>query len=173
MKNATLRLAVLTDLHYTGTDAVDEKSGLAYKHFNNYTHEYDIYGWSSDRKLTEIVNQLLNDYKCGRIDAVFLLGDNAMNDGNYRNFCEEHLAWQEHYVQRYGTMDDFFHGSPLNVSALVKKKYIDRLIKAGIPVFSANGNHDYCMRYKTDENGKGYLDYSAWEAMYHYKEMLG
>lgn len=173
MKNATLRLAVLTDLHYTGTDAVDEKSGLAYKHFNNYTHEYDIYGWSSDRKLTEIVNQLLNDYKCGRIDAVFLLGDNAMNDGNYRNFCEEHLAWQEHYVQRYGTMDDFFHGSPLNVSALVKKKYIDRLIKAGIPVFSANGNHDYCMRYKTDETGKGYLDYSAWEAMYHYKEMFG
>ncbi len=173
MKNAKLRLAVLTDLHYTGTDDVDEKSGISYKHFNNYTHEYDIYGWSSDRKLTEVVNQLLNDYKCGRIDAVFLLGDNAMNDGNYRNFCEEHLAWKDGYVQRYGTMDDFFGGSPMNVSALVKKKHIDRLIKAGIPVFSANGNHDYCMRYLRDENGKGYLDYSAWEAMYHYKEMFG
>lgn len=165
-----LHILFITDTHYTGTNALDP-NGKEWKWYNHYTYEYDVYGWTSDEKLQQLMDQILEEDKRDPVDMVFFLGDCAMNDGNYRNYCDYH----ESYSGKNGeTLDDFFdEDCMLNISRIVKEKFYDQLTAAGIPYFVANGNHDYCMRLGVDENGNEYLDYSAWEAMYHYEELFG
>lgn len=173
-----LHTVFLTDLHYTGTDEIDPKSGRPYKYKNDHTNCYDMYGWTSDEKVSEVIEQLISLHKRNPIDMLFFLGDNAMNDGCYKNYCEQMYMYdewgKEHPEWIFGKMDDFFREDCMdNISFLVKKKFFDRLTEAGIPYISVNGNHDYCMRLRADERDRPYLDYSAWEGMYHYKELFG
>lgn len=168
----------VTDLHYTGTDEIDPKTGTAWKYRNNYTAEYDMYGWTSDKKVDEVITQLIDLHKRNPIDMLFFLGDAAMNDGCYKNYCEQLMRYdtwkRENPEWIYGEMDDFFkRDCKDNASFLVKDKFFDRLTAAGIPYVVANGNHDYCMRLRADERERPYLDYSAWEGLYHYKELFG
>ncbi len=198
------RAYLLTDTHYTGTNeafAIYNYSQGAYqtdpdgvKDHNNYTAEYDNYGWTSDEKLQRVVDDIIMRYKTGEIHMAFILGDVAMNDGNYRNFAQDHVTYHTGYaylqngvllppgsslptgtpslstVTHYGSSILDFWDSPLNVSYMVREKFLKQLSAAGVPYFLANGNHDYQYYYNADKTD---LDYTAWENANHYAELFG
>ncbi len=200
------RAYLLTDTHYTGTNETllvyNYDTGLyqtpknGTKSYNGYTNEYDNYGWTSDEKLQRVMDDILMRYKTGEIDMVFILGDAAMNDGNYANYASDHTRYQNGsitYLQNgkpvppgtvipenvpykatplphYGKSILEFWDAQLNVSHVLREKFLSQLSAAGVPYYLANGNHDYQYYYNEDKTA---LDYTPWENMYHYQELFG
>ncbi len=195
------RAYILTDTHYTGTNAnfdiynytteeyVSGEGGV--KNYNNYTAEYDNYGWTSDEKIQRVMDDILMRYQTGEIHMVFILGDAAMNDGNYYHFAQDHVKYHTGtaYLQNgvllppgtpglpsttpsthYGDSILDFWDSPLNVSYLYREKFMTQLADAGVPYYIANGNHEYQFYYNEDKTD---IDYTPWEDMYHYQELFG
>ncbi len=195
---------IVTDTHYTGTNEAFEiynyTSGSyvngtgGVKKYNGYTAEYDNYGWTSDEKVQRLIDDMLMRYKTGEIDMVLILGDAAMNDGNYHNFAQDHVRYHTGlaYLQNgdllppgtqipagtptqepsthYGQSIADFWDHPLNVSYMYREKFMTQLAAAGVPYYLANGNHDYEYYYNEDKTG---IDYTPWEEMYHYAELFG
>lgn len=181
-----MRVLVLTDVHYTGTNMTQKiydynnKKWLenVLKTYNMYTAEYDIYGWTSDEKLQHVVDDLIMKYKNGEYDMIFILGDEAMTDGVYQKFDKNNVRYKE-YIK--GTTPVFsdpdaenhmeaFWNHPLNTTTLVTKLFFSQLSDHGIPYFVANGNHDYMYEYSDDKSD---VDYTEWERLYHYAELFG
>ena len=185
--DAGLNVLILTDTHYTGINE-DQKiydyannkwiaDGNATKNYNNYTAEYDIYGWTSDEKLQRVVDDLLLRYEKGEFDIIMHLGDSAMNDGNYNKFQQNHTKYKESLSKKWAVYSDpegeeleGFWEHPLNITYVVKKKFFDKLSAAGIPYYVANGNHEYFYSYNDDKTD---IEYTAWENLYHYAELFG
>lgn len=177
-----LRVLIVTDTHYTGTNLnqqvysktegyIQKKASL--KYYNNYTFEYDEYGQSSDEKMQRLVDEIVRLYEAGEIDMVMHLGDLAMNDGCYAKFQPENIRYKLDEVKgyaHYGSSLDEFWKNPLNVMYVAKKLFLDQLSAAGIPYFVANGNHDYLMDFSY---GRDDLDFTEWERMFHYAELFG
>ncbi len=177
----TLTVFMITDLHHTGSNLTQEIRNYKYaethnwgwnervlKTYNSNSTACDIYGWSTDEKVQRVMDDVIERYEAGEFDIAFFLGDSSMNDGNYYNFASDHMFYtnQSHYGE---SIDDFWD-SPLNLDLLMLEQYFSQLSDAGIPYYTANGNHDYSFDYnetKTD------IDYSAREKMYHYQELFG
>lgn len=192
----TLRTFLLTDTHYTGTNALQQvkyyngttlKTSQRFgwtvgnqkslKEFNYYTAEYDIYGWTSDEKLQRIMDEVIEKYKNGEFDLLFILGDQAMNDAPYVKFEINNVTYKDLlkkgntvYNDPEGPTCADFWESPINVSNVVKKLFFDQLSANGIPYYITNGNHDYQYTYSKNKDD---LDFTPWENMYHYAELLG
>ncbi len=177
-----LRVLIVTDTHYTGTNLnqqiysktegyIPKKASL--KLYNNYTFEYDEHGQSADEKLQRFVDDVIRLYKAGKIDMVMHLGDLAMNDGCYAKFQPENTRYKADELKgnaHYGSSLEEFWENPLNVTYVAKKLFFDQLSAAGIPYFVANGNHDYLMDFSLDRDD---LDFTEWERMFHYAELFG
>ncbi len=168
----TLRVYMLADLHYTGSninqalwrDDKEDYSYMSLKSYDTYRTSYEAYGWSSDEKEQRVMDDIIQRYKAGEFDILFLLGDQSTNDGNYQNYAQDSVAWKE-----YGDMDDFID-SPLNKNYMMEELFLNQLAEYGIPYYAINGKHDYGFYYndtKTD------LVYPYWEAEYHYEELFG
>ena len=174
-----LRVLIMTDTHYTGSNMYQKYYDYGnnrwientLKNANNYTAEYDIYGWTSDEKLQRIMDDTIMRYENGEIDMVFILGDAAMNDGNYGKFETNNVRYTGTvYSDPSGETCNGFETHPLNVSYMVKEYFFDQLSEHGIPYYVANGNHDYLYTYNDDKTD---LDYTMWENLYHYAELFG
>ncbi len=177
----TLTVFMITDLHHCGSNLTQEIRNYKYaethqwgwsevvlKTRNSNSTACDIYGWSTDDKVQRVMDDVIRRYEAGEFDIAFFLGDSSMNDGNYYNFATDHIMYpnQSHYGE---SIDDFWD-SPLNLDLLMLEQYFSQLSDAGIPFYTANGNHDYSIDYSDDKLS---VDYSARERMYHYQELFG
>ncbi len=176
----TLTIYMVTDIHHTGSNLSQlirkyhypENHQWAWsenvlKTYNSNSTACDIYGITTDEKAQRIMDDIIERYEAGEFDIVFFLGDQSMNDGNYRNFAPDHIMYQG---SKYGQSLEEFWTSPLNLDLIMTEQYFSQLAEHDIPVFCAVGNHDYIMDYN---DAKTAIDHTQHENMYHYQELFG
>ena len=177
----SLTVFLVTDMHHTGSNL----SQLIRKYHSPATHAWawsenvlktynsnstacDIYGMTTDEKVQRIMDDVIQRYEAGEFDIVLFLGDQSMNDGNYMNFSNDHIMYEN--GSQYGESLEDFWTSPLNLDLFMTEQYFSQLADHGIPFLCANGNHDYLMDYN---EGKTAIDYTPYESRYHYQELFG
>ena len=135
-----MRIFAVGDIHngcYDETNRINPYSDL----------ESSMYGYTSEERLSMMIDGILSEHKKKPVDAVLVLGDIGNNDKPFQYYHwvyereirgKETDRWNGSFM---AYLNDMLPKSPYDC-IYGARRFLDRLTAAGIPYYLITGNHD-------------------------------